>query len=146
MLVRNLVSFEKFSILTKVGFEYQHSLSHHLLNLRKRFIVFKTDQTNGLSITIIISGANFKMCLGMRHTVCLDLLRILKRKKIVFLVEHVSKIRLPLSVLCHNGFCAIKRFFTNRLRYICLSGFKTGKLVFAVNIADIGLLLRRMNS
>ena len=65
MLVRNLVSFEKFSILTKVGFEYQHSLSHHLLNLRKRFVVFKTDQTNGLSITIIISGTNFKMCLGM---------------------------------------------------------------------------------
>ena len=71
MLVRNLVSFEKFSILTKVGFEYQHSLSHHLLNLRKRFVVFKTDQTNGLSITIIISGTDFKMCLSMRHTVWL---------------------------------------------------------------------------
>ena len=62
MLERNLVNFEKFRILTKVGFEYQHSLSHHLLNLRKRFVVSKTDQTNGLSTTIIISGAYFERC------------------------------------------------------------------------------------
>ena len=56
---------KKIRILTKVGFEYQHSLSHHLLNLRKRFVVSKTDQTNGLSITIIISGAYFERCPGM---------------------------------------------------------------------------------
>ena len=56
---------KKFRILTKVGFEYQHSLSHHLLNLRKRFVVSKTDQTNGLSTTIIISGAYFERCPGM---------------------------------------------------------------------------------
>ena len=75
MLVRNLVSFEKFRILTKVGFEYQHSLSHHLLNLRKRFVVSKTDQTNGLSTTIIISGAYFERCPGM------PTIRILKLPK-----------------------------------------------------------------
>ena len=56
---------KKIRILTKVGFEYQHSLSHHLLNLRKRFVVSKTDQTNGLSTTIIISGAYFERCPGM---------------------------------------------------------------------------------
>ena len=57
--------WKKIPILTKVGFEYQHSLSHHLLNLRKRFVVSKTDQTNGLSTTIIISGAYFERCSGM---------------------------------------------------------------------------------